>query len=108
MRVYNKGSRLYTYHDLEIPPQRFTQVPEKHEAGVKELITKFPHELSDGGQASEDMQSKDALIKQQDAEIKTLKAQVKKLQGLLTQAPAISLRPCLRASSGRVSRPAWE
>jgi hypothetical protein len=44
-KIFNQGSRLFTYHEVQLPPGKFTTIPEQHIAGAKKLLEKYPTEL---------------------------------------------------------------
>lgn len=85
MKVFNQGGRLFTYLELNLPPGQFTTVPEKHEAGVRKLLEKYPTELVTGDSAEKTMKNAGQKLKEKDAEIARQQAQITKLQKMLVE-----------------------
>lgn len=87
MKVYNQGRRLFTHHELNIPPGQFTTIPEQYVPAIEKLLKDYSTELVTADDARSVGNNAAATINQLKAENATLTAQVAKLQKLLIETP---------------------
>lgn len=45
MKIYNRGGRLFSHHELRIKADSFTEIPDVHVEAVKKLLKDYPNEL---------------------------------------------------------------
>lgn len=83
MKIFNKGARDFLFHGIRIVPDKFTEIPDEHGEAARKLLVDYPNELVAGEDASADVKAMASANVEKDREIKTLRAQVEKLQKLL-------------------------
>lgn len=87
MKVYNQGTRLFTYFELQFKPNQFTHVPDNHVEGVSKMIKSYPTELVTAEDAQSAHRNASGTISELTAENTKLKAQLAKAQSLLIALP---------------------
>ncbi len=87
MKVFNSSSVRFAHHELLIAAG-VTDVPEARVESVRALIKKYPDKLSELTVDTKGQQVSAATIATQNAELAKLRAQVTKLQDLLTKDPS--------------------
>ncbi len=84
-KVFNQGGRLFTHHELDIPPGKFTTVPSKYVEGIKKLIKAYPTELTSAETAHTAHAGSAAQINELTLRAEKAEADVKKLQGMILE-----------------------
>jgi hypothetical protein len=85
MKVYNKGHRTFACGSFSITAGKHTLVPPESEALVKMMMTRYPGELIDAGDADADIAAKTAMLEAKDKEIADQRVIIANLQRLLTK-----------------------
>lgn len=88
MKIFNRGGRLFTHHEVNIAPGKFTDIPEQYEEAMKKLLADYSNELVTGDDARVIHSNAAATINELKAENTKLASQVAKLQKLLIETPA--------------------
>lgn len=84
MKVFNQGGNIWKVYDLTLAPGRFTEIPEKYEEHVANLMKRYPNDLVTDDTAKKAGHAKDERIKALEAENTQLKEQVGKLRAMLS------------------------
>ncbi len=87
MKVFNSSSVRFAHHELLIGPG-VTDVPENRIESVRALVKKYPDKLSELTVDAKGQKVSADTIAAKDAELGKLRAQVTKLQDLLTKDPS--------------------
>jgi len=90
MTIFNKGGRNFGTAFGTLSPGKATPVPAEHEELAKQLISRYPNELLDGGSPDVGLRhiiaAKDAALEALRKELQVAKGHVSKLQSLLIAA----------------------
>ena len=84
-KVFNQGGRIFSHHELQLLPGRFTEVPAKYADAVRKLLVDYKTELVSADTAQELGRNQAGKVNELTAENASLKKQIEKLQSILLQ-----------------------